>query len=206
MRDGAQDSNPSHRRCLRRVGEHPAPEQNEAVLDSLRPRTPLARALFPVIGGIGFFALLALATWGIAVVMSGNPDTLSERFAPSTFTVGSADTTAKQIVDNGPLVLPGLIGSGNRRSIVLDYDTTTELFAIYMAYPADRTDACTLTAVRGTKTFTDCEGRIIGIESLALPPAGVNNSVNGRNELILDLKPDEPVDESTTTGEPTTTD
>ena len=116
--------------------------------------------------------------------------------------LGASDlTTLARVV--GPLVFPGLIGGSHQRSIVLDYDPTTKLFNIHLAYPADRTDVCTLKVVKGTRTFTDCEGRTVTVDDLALPPQGVRPKVKA-GELFLNLKPDTPATSTPATSTPAT--
>ena len=84
--------------------------------------------MLPVAGGIVFFALLALATWGIAALLSKNPDRVSTRLATPTFEVGRTETIAELIADQGPLLFQGLVGSEGDRSVVLDHtgDTVKE--------------------------------------------------------------------------------
>ena len=153
------------------VGEVAVPEQTGGVLERLRPTTPLGRAVIPVLGGILFFALLGLATWGIASVLSGNPEQVEQRLAASTFEVGRTPYLADLIADDGPLLFQGLVGDGADRSIVIDHqgDVPKKGWRVRYAFPADRTDACKVTQVRGTDRFTDCEGRTLGVDDLAKP-------------------------------------
>jgi hypothetical protein len=147
------------------------PEQTDDVLERLRPTTPLGRAVIPVLGGILFFALLGLATWGIASVLSDNPEQVEQRLAASTFEVGRTPYLADLIADDGPLLFQGLVGDGADRSIVIDHqgDVPKKGWRVRYAFPADRTDACKVTQVRGTDQFTDCEGRTLGVDDLAKP-------------------------------------
>ena len=186
---------------LARVGERAVSEQTGAVLERFRPTTPLGRAVLPVVGGIAFFALLFGATWGIAALMSNNPGSVSERLAPTTFDVGGEKATADIITTHGPVVFRGLIVGSHQRSFVLDDDPTTKLFNIHLAYPADRTDVCTLKVVKGTRTFTDCEGHTVTVDDLALPPQGVRPKVEA-GELFLNLKPDTPATSTPATSTP----
>ncbi|MEX0847031.1 MAG: hypothetical protein WD023_04560 [Ilumatobacteraceae bacterium] len=141
------------------------------MLERLRPTTPLGRAVIPVLGGILFFALLGLATWGIASVLSGNPEQVEQRLATPTFEVGRTTYLADLIADDGPLLFQGLVGDAADRSIVVDHqgDVPKKGWRVRYAFPADRTDACRVTQVRGTAEFTDCEGRTLGVDDLARP-------------------------------------
>lgn len=171
------------------------------------PRTPLQRALYPVLGGIAFFAVLGGATWIAAAVLSRNPDRLSEDLAATTFEVGSTDSLSSIIADDGPLIFPDLVRSGGVRSVVLDHtgDDPGLGWVVYYAYPADRDLDCKVAQVQGTRTFTDCEGRTIDVEDLA-PPTGVFPVVSA-DTIIIDLQGaagTTDVTTSTTTADTTT--
>jgi hypothetical protein len=163
------------------------PEQTDGVLERLRPTTPLGRAVLPVLGGILFFALLGVATWGIAAVLSGNPDQVEQRLAATTFEVGRTTYLAELIADDGPLLFQGLVGTAADRSIVVDHqgDVPKRGWRVRYAFPADRTDACKVTQVKGTAEFTDCEGRTLGVDDLARP-AGVQLIVG--DVVTIDLR------------------
>lgn len=151
-----------------------------------QPTSPAGRAVLPVAGGILFFGLLALATWGIAALLSKNPDRVSTRLATPTFEVGRTETIAELIADQGPLLFQGLVGSEGDRSVVLDHtgDTVKKGWRVYYAYPADRTPDCLVAQVKGTRDYIDCEGRTVPVEQLA-PPQGVQVLVNDRVEIDL---------------------
>jgi hypothetical protein len=151
-------------------------------------RSTFARAVVPVLAGIGFFAVVGLLLWGVAAVVSDNRDDTTENLAPSFQEMGNASFVAQAIADDGPIVLQDLIG--NDRNIVLDHSEATG-FQIYLAHPADRTSACIIEVVRGERAFTDCEGRTLSPSDLALPPAGVRPIVNNDGSLTLDLTADD---------------
>jgi hypothetical protein len=153
-----------------------------------RLRSPLARAVVPVVGGAAVIALILLATWGVAALVRHNP---SEQLAPSTFRVGNVEGIAEEIAENGPLLFPGLNTSTGERSIVLDHegDDPTRNWKIYWAYPEDRDASCPLTQQEGSRRFTDCEGRTLDVPQLALPPDGVHPVVENRRVLVLHLQP-----------------
>ncbi len=163
-------------------------------------RSPLARAVVPVVGGLAFFAVLGVFLFGIATYISHNSHNTASKFAPSIFDVGNTTTMAGVVSSGGPLIFPDLLQSSGRRTIVLDHtgDNPAKNWHIYMAYPADRDVSCKVTQVQKTRTFTDCAGRTIQVDQLALPPLGVSPVVSDEGRLLsLDLLP--------TTGEPTTT-
>jgi hypothetical protein len=156
-----------------------------------KPQSTLGRAVLPVLGGIGFFALLALATWIAAVFLSRNPDRVSERFLPTTFDL-SATRMAKSIAKDGPIILGDLSGPDGKRTLVLDHtgDSPLENFQAYFAYPSDRDPSCAVVQVKHTRQFTaSCDGRTIEVEQLA-PAQGVTIYPNIDDELItIDLRP-----------------
>jgi hypothetical protein len=144
----------------------------------------------PVVGGIAFFALLALFTWGIAAYISRGGAETTDRLAPSTFTVGSVESAAQIVADDGPILFPGLDTTTGERTIVLDHEGNdpTRGWRIYFAHPADRDPDCIIEQVVGTRTFIDCEGNSIDVTDLAPPPPGVNPVVENQRTLIIDLR------------------
>jgi hypothetical protein len=144
--------------------------------------------VLPVAGGIGFFVLLGLATWGIAAILSRHPERVSERLARTTFEVGNTESLARLIGDDGPLLFQGLVGDQADDSVVLDHTgpVAKQGWVVYYAYPADRDDTCKVTQVVGTRQFRDCEGRVLEVEQLAPPPAGVRPVVG--DTVIIDLR------------------
>ena len=153
-------------------------------------RSPLARAVVPVLGGAAVLALIAGFTWVMAIVISNNSDGASERLAPSTFTIGDVEALSSSIAEDGPLLFPELGTAIGTRSIVVDHtgDVPADGWRVYWAYPADRTATCVVEQVVGTRTFEDCEGRVIEVEQLAPPDDGVFPRVDDRTTLVIDLR------------------
>jgi hypothetical protein len=153
-------------------------------------RSPLARAVVPVLGGALVIALIAGFTWVMAVVISDNGDGASERLAPSTFTIGDVEVLAETIAEDGPLLFPELGTAIGTRSIVVDHtgDVAADGWRVYWAYPTDRPATCVVAQVVGTRTFEDCEGRVIDVEDLAPPDRGVFPRVDDRTTLVIDLR------------------
>ena len=158
-----------------------------------RPRlqSTFARAVVPVAAGIGFFAVLGLALWGVAALVSGGNNATTDTFGGKYHEVGRTDTFALVIADSGPIVFQDLLGQD--RNIVLDHvGSEPQLgWRIYLAYPADRSTDCAIEQIRGTRQFTDCDGRTIDVSELALPPDGVVPQVSDDGLLTLDLVSDE---------------
>lgn len=152
-------------------------------------RSTFARAVVPVLVGIGFFVVVGLLLWGVAALTSRNRDDTTANLAPAFQEMGNAQWVADHIVDGGPIILQDLIGSD--RNIVLDH-TAASGFQIYLAHPADRDATCQIEQVRRTRQFTDCDGRTLAPEDLALPPVGVRPIINNDGSLTLDLTADTP--------------
>jgi hypothetical protein len=156
---------------------------------SQRLRSPFARAVVPVLGGALVIALILLATWGVAALLSGEA---TERLAPPTFRVGGLEEVADEIEEGGPLIFAGLgTTGGERRTVVLDHEGDDPALGwnMYWAYPADRDPSCDVTQEEGSRRFTDCEGRILDVTELARPPRGVQPVVENQRDLVLDLRP-----------------
>ncbi len=117
----------------------------------VRLRSPLARAVVPVVAGAAAIALILLATWGVAALMAGGNAELTERLAPSTFRVGEVEDVADEIDEDGPLLLAGLDTSGER-TLVLDHagGDPTRGWRAFWAYPADRDSSCAVVQSEGT--------------------------------------------------------
>jgi hypothetical protein len=152
-------------------------------------RSPAARALVPVLGGVLLLGAMALVLWGIAAYLSGDGQEASERLAPSRFQVGSVESAAAEVAESGPILFPGLDTTTGERTMVLAHegDEPAEGWRLYYAFPADRDRTCTVEQVQGTDEFVDCEGRTLDVSDLAPPDPGVNPVVEDRRTLYIDL-------------------
>ena len=148
--------------------------------------------MVPVAGGIGFFGLLALVLWGIASLVSQNGSGATANLASNVFRPGSVQRYAAIIDEDGPVLFPDLLGTDGDKSVVLDHTGTNPMngWLIYLGHPADRPITCKVVQVQHTSRFTDCEGRTIEVDNLALPPRGVAPVVSADGILTLDLTPD----------------
>jgi hypothetical protein len=155
---------------------------------SVTLRSPLARAVVPVLGGIAFFVVLGLVTWGIAAWISGGGADVTERLAPTRFEVGSAQNAARIVEEDGPIIFPGLNTTTGERTLVLDHegDDPTRGWRVFYAYPVGRPD-CPVEQVIGTRKFIDCDGTEIGVDELSPPESGVFPVVENQRVLYLDL-------------------
>ena len=153
-----------------------------------RFRSPLARAVVPVLGGIAFFALFFGGLWLVATVINDQAEPGSE-IGNKVFEVGKVASMAKAVAADGPLLLPDLKSPDGVRSIVLDHtgpDPATG-WQVYYGFPADRDASCLVTHVQGSRTFTDCEKRTIEVTQLMAPPE-VRPIVENRKTLYIDLR------------------
>ena len=131
--------------------------------------------MVPVLGGVVVLAIIAAFTWAIAVYASRGGADSSERLAPTSFTIGNAESLAKTVATEGPLLFPELGTAIGTRSIVVNHtgDDPIDNWRVYWAYPADRPATCLVEQVPRSSDFIDCEGRQISVEQLAPPDAGV---------------------------------
>jgi hypothetical protein len=153
-------------------------------------RSPVARALLPVVGGIVVLSLIAGFLWLMAGYISSGEVDSSERLAPSTFPVGNVEFLSDLVAEEGPLFFPELGTPVGSRSIVVDHqgDDPASGWRVYWAHPADRDASCVVTQVVGTSDFTDCEGRTVAVTDLAPPDAGVRPVVYDATRLEIDLR------------------
>lgn len=152
-------------------------------------RSPVARAVLPVIGGLVVLAAIGAFTWGIAAYISRGGADGSERLAPSTFTIGNVESLSEEVAESGPLYFPELGTAIGTRSIVVDHTGTDprDGWRVYWGYPADRPASCVVEQVPGTADFVDCDGRTVGVTELSPPDEGVFPRVDD-NVLIVDLR------------------
>jgi hypothetical protein len=168
---------------------HTVGVSNAAAPRPVKLRSPWARAVAPVAGGIVFLVVLGLVTWGIAAWISRDGVETTERLAPTTFTVGSVQSAAQIVEEDGPILFPGLNTTSGERTLVLDHqgDDPTRGWQIFYAYPAGRDASCTVEQVVGTRDFVDCDGNTIDVSELSPPESGVNPVVENQRTLIIDL-------------------
>ena len=151
-------------------------------------KSPFTRAVFPIVGGIVFFAALFGVTWLMATYVT-NKTEVTTATGDRTFVVGQVADIAESIAKNGPVLYPDLRDPLGKRSIVIEHNGTdvAKGWQVYYAYPADRTDACLVTQIQKTHSFTDCEGRTLTVEQL-MPPTDVRPIVENKTTLLIDLR------------------
>jgi hypothetical protein len=150
-------------------------------------RSPWARAIVPVLGGLLVIVAIGLFLWGMAAYISGGET--SERLAPTRFEVGSTQNAAGIVAEDGPIMFPGLYTTTGERTFIMDHegDDPATGWKVYAAYPAGRDASCNVEQIVGTSNFVDCDGATIAVTELSPPPAGVNPVVENGRTLFLDL-------------------
>lgn len=169
----------------------PTERTNDVGAQAARPqrlRTPVARAVVPVLAGVLFFVVLGLFTWAVAAWLSSGDTEPSERLAPRRLELGSAQGRATDVAEDGPLLFSELATISGERSLVLDHEGDDERagWRIYYAFPVGRPD-CPVTQVRGTATFLDCDGNELDVTVLSPPTEDVRPVVED-DRLYLDLR------------------
>ena len=142
----------------------------------------------PVLGGIVVLALIGGMLWVFAAFISRDGAQTSERLAPSRLRVASVQSAADLVVEEGPIIFPGLGTTTGERTLVLDHtgDDPQTNWVVYYAYPAGRDPSCVVEQIIGTRDFIDCDGNSLDVSELAPPPAGVNPVVED-SLLSIDL-------------------
>ena len=156
----------------------------------------------PVLGGIAALALIAGVTWGIAAWLSGGETEPSERLAPQRLELGSVQSRANDVAEDGPILIAELSTITGARSIVVDHeggDDATAGWRLYNAFPPGRPD-CPVEQIVGTSTFIDCDGDELDVTGLSLPTEPIRPVVEDQRTLYLDLRafsrtPSVPIDE-----------
>ncbi len=155
-------------------------------MDEPKLRSPLARAVVPVLAGIGFFVVLGLILWGVAVFSSRNPENV--KLGDQTFVVSRVDRLSDRVKSEGPVLFPDLKSKDGTRSVVIDHVGGEDAsgWVIYNPFPADRGDDCIVTQRERTRQFTDCAGRVLDVSQLR-KASDVAYTVDGDGNLVLIL-------------------
>ena len=86
-------------------------------------KSPFTRAVFPIVGGIVFFAALFGVTWLMATYVT-NKTEVTTASGDRTFVVGQVADIAKSISQSGPVLYPDLRDPLGKRSIVIEHNGT----------------------------------------------------------------------------------
>ena len=153
-----------------------------------RFKSPVARAVVPVLAGIAFFAAMFGLTWLVAAYISDNGERITN-LGDATFKIGSVERWSKSVAEDGPILYPDLRDPDGTRAIVVDHqgDDPATGWRVFYTYPADRDASCQVEQIKKTRTFVDCDGRNLDIEDLARP-TDVRPIVENQQTLYIDLR------------------
>jgi len=153
-----------------------------------RLRSPMARAVVPIVAGLAFFVLLFGVTWLFADQATDNR---KREIRPGnyTFRVGPVDDMAEIVKKEGPILYPDLRDTLYERTIVVDHSGKEPSvgWQVFYAYPADRGPECLVTHQKGTRNFVDCDNRTLPVEALHRP-VDARPVVENRSSLLIDLR------------------
>jgi hypothetical protein len=156
-----------------------------------RLRSPVARAVVPVLAGMAVIAAVFGVLWLTAVAITHHARDVQTRPGSDLFVVGRVDRLVDSVSANGPILLPDLVGPAGRRPVGLAHEGTTDFdgWRVFSLRPAGNAADCLVALDRTTKQLTDCNGRVYSPSEL--PPADrVEVLVNRDNgTLSLDLNP-----------------
>ena len=132
-------------------------------------RSPLARAVTPIVAGIGFFVVLGFVLWGVAAWLAHS--NTSVRLGDPVFEIARIDRLADSIAKGGPQLYPDLKDPAGGRSVVVDHTGGQDAkgWIVYRPFPFDRSgDKCLATQTPRTRQFVDCEGRVLDVTQLQI--------------------------------------
>lgn len=168
-----------------------------------RLRSPFARAVVPVLAGIGFFVVLGLVLWGAAALLSRNANKTDIRLGSDEFVLHGLEEKGKRIAEDGPLLFPGLVGPAEREPIGIwhEGDLATSGWRVFSLIPEGGSPACVLQLDRLDKTtlVDPCTATRYPADGSTLPAVDAHVDLDGN--LVVDLTPGgKPGGGTTTTG------
>jgi hypothetical protein len=155
-------------------------------------RSPVARAVVPVLAGLAVLAAVFGLLWLIAVVVTRNADESDRRIGADVFEVGRVDRLADSVARDGPILFPNLAGPAGRRPVGLAHDGPSDFegWRVFSLRPAGGDASCLVSVDRTTKALEDCHGQVFTVDQL--PPAErVEIVIDPDGTLTLDLQPDD---------------
>jgi hypothetical protein len=158
---------------------------------STRLKSPLAQAIGPLLAGVGFLVLLALALWGVAAYVSshsGPGSKLQVRLGDQYFDLGSDRQRAKAIAQDGPFLYPGLIGPDKGYIVVnhLGSDESKGWYAFAATAPGQPI-SCVVQWKADAQHFADpCTGTVYPANGQGLLQYDV--SITPQGTVLVDLR------------------
>ena len=169
-----------------------------------RPKSTLARAVLPVLGGLAFFVVLGLVLWGVAALVSGGGSKVRVDLGDDVFEPGDASDLAQEVTDSGPILFPGLVGHAGVRAIGVYHVGTDPKTAwkVYSLVPPGEPSTCVVELDRASRELVDraCSGRRFPADGTGLDP--VPWTVDEDGVLVIDLTPGGEPGRGTTTVAP----
>ena len=120
-------------------------------------KSPVARAVAPVVAGIAAFALIGLALWGVSLAVSHNSGVkVNTALAGRYFKPGGAERLARLITKDGPLLFPSLVGDAGRKPIGIGHvgDDPLKGWRVYSLVPPGASPDCILALDQSTRELT----------------------------------------------------
>lgn len=171
-----------------------------------RPKSTLAEAVYPVLGGLAVLVVLALALWGVAALVSRGGSRVQVTLGENVFKPGKAVDVAEEVAESGPILFPGLVGHAGVRAIGV-YHTGTDAttgWKVYSLVPPGAPATCVVEFDRAPRELVDraCSGRRYPVDGTGLDP--VPWTVDRSGVLVIDLTPEGEPGRGTTTAAPST--
>jgi hypothetical protein len=158
----------------------------------VRLRSPVARAVVPVLAGLLVILAVFGVLWIAAVVITRNSDHVPPRSDATVFEVGRVDKLADSVAEFGPILFPNLVGPAGKRPVGLAHEGTNDFdgWLVFSLRPAGNAPECLVSLDRTTKELVDCNGRTFTPSEL--PPADRVEVLVDRQKgkLSLDLQSD----------------
>lgn len=156
-------------------------------------KSPAARALVPVLGGLAALVVIGFALWGAASYVSSNEKVqvssqLSERY----FRPGGVERLAKLIAEDGPLLFPSLVGDAGRKPIGVGHvgDDPLKGWRVFSLVPPGAPADCVLALDQETgRLGAPCAGQEYppdGTGLFVLPVTAV--TIDPDKQLVVDLR------------------
>jgi hypothetical protein len=164
-------------------------------------KTPVQRALVPVLGGIVAIAALFAVLWGIAVLTTHQAESggTKIKIGDELFDLGLAESRAGEIARRGPVLYPDLLVGGQRYLWVqhLGDDPLSKWFAFEAAAPGAPLSCATQWDPAPAQFVDPCTGTRFPANGAGLTQYRVN--ITGDDHVVVNLK------EPKTTPAPTST-
>ena len=155
-----------------------------------RLRSPVARAVVPVLAGILVILAVFGVLWLAAVLITRHSDQVQPRSGATVFEVGRVDKLADSVKQFGPILFPNLVGPAGKRPVGVAHEGTNDFdgWLVFSLRPAGNAADCLVALDRTTKDLVDCQGRTFAPGEL--PPADrVEVQVDrDKGTLSLDLQ------------------